>query len=201
MIEINLLPEELKAKIKIKSPELVTVRTGKGFNQDQIFIYALPVLLGVLVLVHIYLGFLSIIKNNQLVSLNRKWLDLAPQKKVLDEFNKEYSVVYADAGLIQLLSSQKIFWAQKLNELSLDLPSGVWFSGISISSKNITINGSVISLQKNEVALINKLLENLKADSEFSKDFIGFELSNIQKQSIGGYDISDFVLTGVLKTK
>ncbi|MHB8155446.1 MAG: hypothetical protein ACYDFR_05280, partial [Candidatus Omnitrophota bacterium] len=84
---------------------------------------------------------------------------------------------------------------------SLNLPSGVWFNEIKISVKDMIIQGSVISLVKEEVNLINKLLENLKADSEFSRDFVSFELSNVQKKNVGGYDIADFILTGALKVK
>jgi len=65
----------------------------------------------------------------------------------------------------------------------------------------MTIQGSVISLEKEEVSLINKLLVNLKADAEFSKNFSGFELSSVQKRSIETYDVADFILVGVLKSK
>ena len=35
---------------------------------------------------HFYFGIVSMVKGGQLATLNRKWLDLGPQKKVLDEF-------------------------------------------------------------------------------------------------------------------
>ena len=203
MIEINLLPEELRIKTKAKSIEHETVLSSPGSVtiQDQLFIYAIPVLLGVLVCAHIYFALISSSKNGQLVALNRKWVQLEPQKKAFDEFNNVYSATSADAGMTQLLIKKRIIWAQKLNELSLSLPAGVWFNEIAINAKDIVIQGSVISLAKEEVNLVNKLLENLKADSEFSKDFVSFELSNVQKHSVGGYDIADFMLTGVLKVK
>jgi hypothetical protein len=56
-------------------------------------------------------------------------------------------------------------------------------------------------LEKEEVGLINKLLDNLKVLPEFSKDFSSLELSNVQKRNVGGYDIADFVLVGALKTR
>ena len=201
MIQINLLPEEFRIKTKNKNQEHETIAKPAAFSQEQLFIYAIPVLLGVLVCAHIYFLVISISKNSQLVALNRQWVKLEPQKKTLNEFNNKYSATSADASLIQMLNSKRILWAQKLNKLSLNLPSGVWFDGISISAKNIVIRGSVISLVKEEVNLINKLLENLKADSEFSKDFISFELSSVQKKNVAGYDVADFVLTGVLKVK
>jgi len=201
MIEINLLPEELRVKNKTKSLEHETVTRPGAFSPDQLFVYAIPVLLGVLVCVHIYFAVISILKNGQLAALNRQWVELEPQKKALDKFNNEYSATSADASLVALLNSKRILWAQKLNKLSLNLPSGVWFDEISISAKDILIRGSVISLAKEEVNLINKLLENLKADSEFSKDFVSFELSDVLRKNVGGYDIADFILTGALKVR
>jgi len=201
MIEINLLPAELRVKTKSKSVEYATVTKPGTFNQEQLFIYAIPVLLGLFVCANIYFAIISISKNFQLVALNRQWVQLEPQRKALDEFNNEYSVTSQDTGLVQLLTNKRILWAQKLNKLSLNLPSGVWFNEITMSVKDVVIQGSVISLQKEEVNLINKLLENLKADSEFSKDFDSFELSHVQKKNVGGYDIADFILTGTLKTK
>jgi Tfp pilus assembly protein PilN len=201
MIEINLLPEESRVKIKTKNLERETVVKAAVFSQEQVFIYAIPALLGVLICAHIYFVFISISRNSQLVALNRKWVELQPQKKSLDGFNNDYSSTSSDGSFIQMLNNKRILWAQKLNKLSLNLPSGVWFNEITISVKDIVIQGSVISLAKEEVNLVNKLLENLKADNEFSRDFTSFELSNVQKKNVGGYDIADFILTGVLKGK
>ncbi len=199
MIEINLLPEELRVKVKAKNSELAMVKSSMGFNQDQLFIYAIPVLLGIFILIHLYFATVAIFKNGQLISLNRKWVQMEPQKKIFDEFNKEFFAASADAGITQTLTSQRVIWAQKLNKLSFNLPAGIWFNDISINSKNITIQGSVISLKNEEVSLIHKLLDNLKTDAEFSKDFSGFQLSNVQKRHIEGYDVADFVLVGALK--
>jgi hypothetical protein len=35
----------------------------------------------------------------------------------------------------------------------------------------------------------------------FFKDFTKLELSSVQKKSIGGYDVSEFVLQGEIKAK
>jgi len=201
MIEINLLPEELRVKTKQKVFEQQVVITNTtGFTQEKMFIYALPAILVIFVLMHFYFAIVGIVKGGQLASLNRKWLDLSPQKKVFDEYNQQYSSASADASFTQLLINQRTLWAQKLNKLSLNLPPGVWFNDITVSKQSFTISGSVISMQKDELSLINRLLDNLKADKNFS-DFTSFELSNVQKRTLGSYDLSDFVLTGSLKTK
>ncbi len=195
------MPEELRVKSKTKSVEYEAVAKQSTFGQDQLFIYAIPVMLILFILVHFYFAALLISKNGQLVAFNRKWLDLVVQKKALDEFNSEFSTISKDASLLQQLSQQRILWGQKLNELSLKLPAGVWFSEILLNNNNLTIRGSVISLQKEEVGLINKLLDTLKIQPEFVKDFSSFELSNVQQRSLGGYDIADFVLVGALKPR
>lgn len=203
MIEINLLPEELRVKTKEKVPEQVqvVVQNPAGFQPDHLFIFAIPVLLVLFVITHIYFGIVTISKNSQLTALNKKWTAFAPQKKVLDEFSQQNSTASQDAGITQLLIKQRILWAQKLNKLSLNLPPGVWFNDIAFNKQVITIQGSVISLKMEELNLINKLLDSLKADNEFYKDFSSLELSNVQKRTVGTYDISDFVLQGVLKSK
>ncbi|MFH0918177.1 MAG: hypothetical protein V1830_03480 [Candidatus Omnitrophota bacterium] len=201
MIEINLLPEELRIKTKGKNPDRATVKNWPALIGDQVFIYALAAILGLFILANFCFAVLLIAKNAKLASLNRKWSALAVQKKALDEFNQDSSATSYDSGLMQQLSRQRILWAQKLNLLSLHLPAGVWFNEIVLNSNSLTIKGSVISLKKEEIGLINKLLDNLKTTLEFSKDFLGFELNNVQKISIGGYDIADFVLVGALKPR
>lgn len=201
MIEINLLPEELKIKTKGHSFDQALGKKPLELIQDQVFIYAIAAILVLFILAHFYFVVLSISKNGKLVSLNRKWLALATQKKALDEFNQEFTATSQDAGALAQLSRQRILWAQKLNELSLRLPSGVWFNEILLNGNNLTVRGSVISLEKEEVSLINRLLDNLKTAGEFTKDFSGWELSNVQKRSVGGYDIADFVLVGALKSR
>lgn len=201
MIEINLLPEELRVKTKEKASKQVVIKSGTGFNAELLFIYALPAVLAFFVLAHIYFGVVSLSKSGKLTSLNRKWIELGSQKKAFDEFNQEYSAATQDAGLAQLLIKQRGLWAQKLNALSLNLPAGVWFNDISLAKQSITIQGSVVSLKMDELNLINQLLDSLKADNEFFKDFTGFELSNVQKRTVGSYDISDFTLQGTLRPR
>jgi Tfp pilus assembly protein PilN len=201
MIEINLLPEELRSKIKGHSTEAIKEVTPSGLPGERLLIYFIPAVLGLLILAHLCLTVLLVIKNTELASLSRKWSDSATQRKALEEFNGEFSGNQQYAGFLQQQVAQRILWAQKLNELSLQLPAGVWFNEILMSNGNLTVRGSVISLEKNEVGLLNKLLDNLKATTAFAKDFTSLELNNLQKRTVGGYDIADFVIVGALKTK
>lgn len=187
MIEINLLPQELKIKSK------------KVGLEPSYFLYLVPLLFGILICVHVYLAILGIAKNCQFHALNNRWQKVAPQRKTLEDFKKEHELLSSDANIIQQLTAQRINWSEKLNKLSLNLPSGIWFDEIIVTSLDFTLRGSVVSLQKEEFGLINKFINNLKNDEGFFKFFNNLELSSVQRRVIGGYDVVGFVLVGTLK--
>lgn len=188
MIEINLLPQELKTKAK-----------KFGIDSKSI-LYFILLAFGIIIFVHIYLFAVTVAKNCQLRLLNNKWEKLEPQRKILGNFKNKYEVLSADAETIQQLITQRINCSEKLNKLSINLPSGVWFNELAISSRDFTLKGSVVSLQKEEMVLINKFMNNLKNDAGFLKDFNNLELSSIKRVTVSSYDIVDFILAGNLKT-
>jgi len=195
MITINLLPEELKSKPKTES-------TGFKFSvKEGYFIYLLPLLLALLVCVHIALGVVAAVKGVKTTTLSNKWTGLAAQRKELDAFMQTYAAFSEDAITLQNLVRQRINWAPKLNKLSLNLPQGVWFNELSVNEKEFTLKGSVVSLQKEDMGLIQKFLNSLKNDQEFFADFTNLELSSVQNRTIGGYEVSDFMITGTFKKK
>lgn len=187
MIEINLLAEELKEQrkripIKIKS-----------------LLYIVPLVFSLLILLHTCLFITSLVNGQQLHWLEKKWLGLEPQRKKLEDLRRESNIVLQDSKVVQEISSQMMNWAQKLNALSLNLPSGIWFNEISYTNKKFTLKASVVSLQKEEINSINKFLENLKKDTTFFQNFYDLELGPLQRKTIGSYDIVDFILLGRLK--
>ena len=193
MIEINLYPEELKVKAKGKM-----AIAGLDLNK---LIYVIPAAFALLISLHLLLLVFGIVRTSQLGMLEKKWKGLEPQRNKLDEFNKEYSAYTNDAALVKQLADQRISWSEKLNRLSMDLPSGIWFNDISLNPKEFALRGSVVSPQKMEIALINKLIDTLKNDFAFFKDFSSLELGPLQSKAVSGFDVTDFNLKGTLKTK
>lgn len=193
MIEINLLSGDLKAK-----PSEKKLFGGVDLRYAA---YALPASLAILVCAHSFLGVMAMVKRSELDSLNKKWQNMEPQRKELGEFNKEYVASEQDAALIKPLIDNRISWSKKLNRLSLDLPSGIWFTDISVNTKELSIRCSVISTEKIEMTLIKAFMDTLKNDAEFIKDFTTLELGPIQSQSIAGNEIANFTLKATLKTK
>jgi Tfp pilus assembly protein PilN len=185
MIEINLLPEELKSKAKKSEEE-------RELNQ---ILYFVPLLFGILLVIHLSLAAVFVFRAYQISILNAKWRSLEPQRKLLSQSQQEYDLLSQDSRIAQQLDAGRISWAQKIKRLSADLPPGIWFNEAVFSSKECILKGSVISLKKEEMSLINRLISNLKTDVLFFKDFGSLELSSVQMRSIGGYNVVDFVLT------
>jgi len=190
MIEINLLPED---------PRFKTKRIGKVSIESKYFFYLIPSVFAVLILAHICLAAKAIVKNIQFIQLNSKSKRLQPQRELLNNLKKGYDVLASNTKLMQELNSGRLNWSEKLNRLSQDLPAGIWFNEIIVSRKDFILKASAVSLQKEEMSLINKFMTSLKNDPEFFGDFKSLELTSVQRRSIGGYDIVDFVLSGTLK--
>ncbi|MBL7070037.1 MAG: PilN domain-containing protein [Candidatus Omnitrophica bacterium] len=195
MIEINLLPDELK---KSKTPS-----GGLGKPDVKTLLYIVPVVIGILLVTHIFLAATSVFKNLSLASLNKKLSRLDPEKKKLEGFFKEYSVASAGASAATELLGGRVEWAQELNSISRALPAGVWLNELSFQDGILTLRGSVIAVnkEKEEVSIINKFISNLKKDKDFIAVFQGLELSSVNRRAIHSFEVSDFILTGREKTK
>lgn len=189
MIEINLLPEELKLRPKKESKKIETRQ----------FLRFLPVVCAIIVIIHIYLALVLVVKISQFRISEKKWQQLKPEKRLLEEFQKKSALLSSDAQAIEQLTEQRIIWAEKLNRLSLDLPAGIWFNEISLLAKSFNLKGSAVSTAKAEITLINKFLNNLKNDHVFFGDFINLELGSVQVRMVSVREVVDFILTGTLK--
>ncbi|MDO8662310.1 MAG: hypothetical protein Q7K98_03720 [Candidatus Omnitrophota bacterium] len=199
MIEINLLPEELRNKVvKLKKPEATITAAGL---EPKHFILLIPLAFGILIGLQLIIGLLGLTKSVQARMLDGKWSSLEPERKALKEFNDKYNLVSEDTQIIQQLMRTRVNWSEKLNSLSLNLPAGVWFEEILVNSKELALQGAVVSLNKEELSLIKQLIDNLKNDPAFFRDFNYLEMGSAKKKAFGSYDITEFTLNASLKAK
>ncbi|MFA4888652.1 MAG: hypothetical protein WC628_03630 [Candidatus Omnitrophota bacterium] len=195
MIEINLLPDELKAlpkKVKSDISNIIEARYLK---------LAIPFVLGLLILTHIILITLGAARNNNFRAKNSDWDKLLPQRKAQEEFKKEYSLLTQDVDTLKKLAASRINLSEKLNTLASVLPSGVWFNQLILSPNELVLSCSVLALNKDDLGLINQFIDALKKDPVFFKDFNTLDLSSVQKKTLGSYEVSDFNLVFSLKPK
>jgi hypothetical protein len=190
MIEINLLPEEIKAK----------KASGKPTPLDNL-VYLLPVLLCVLLITHIYLGIVYATRSQVLAGLERTWQKLEPQRREVLGLKSELDAESSEARTVQGYMAKRVLLSPKLNKLSLDLQPGIWFNEVTFGKKEMMVKGSVVSLKSDEIDMINIFLEDLKKDPDFNNDFSGVEVGALQRKTVGSYDVVDFVLTAYISPK
>jgi len=189
MIEINLLPEESRIK-----KEKIT------FRPDLLPYMVIPAV-AMLILLHAGIFITLFIKGHQLRELDNKWEALEPERKTFAVLSSEYAISSQDAMAVRDALSRRVLWAEKLNRLSLDLPAGVWFNELNFSGTDFKLNGSAVSVQNEEIKLINKFLDNLQKDQQFCADFKDLELGPMKRRALPGYEVVDFTLSGALKKK
>ncbi|MDD5566093.1 MAG: PilN domain-containing protein [Candidatus Omnitrophica bacterium] len=184
MIEINLLPEELKAK----------ARKVQASEKFQYIVYGILAVCALFIVLHVFFGVMTIAKGVRLNSLKAQGKKLQPQLKALEDFRKENKELSAEEKNMQDLVAKRISWAEKLNFLSRDLTVGTWFKELSVNPKELTIKGAAVSLEKQELRLLDKFIENLKKDERFFKDFTSIELKSVTRELVGNYEVVDFTL-------
>lgn len=200
MIEINLLPEELRSRA-FKANSLKLAAAGPSSLEPKHLILLIPLIFGILICAQLTIGVLGISRLAQLRALNEKWRSLGPERTALQESGSKYNLILEDAQILEQLLRERIIWSEKLNRLSLDLPPGVWFEALLVNSNELALQAAVISLDKEDMSLIKQLIDTLKNDPAFIKDFNGLELGQAVKKTIGSYEITEFTLSATLKPK
>lgn len=183
MIEINLLPENLRHNKEM------------ALGLDKI-IYLAKIGFLILIAVHLLLFFVSLAYNYAAVRLEKTKAKISGEDA--GSLTKEFNALTSRVKIIGELTNHKSRWSERLNKLSSLLPNGIWFNHIQAGNGNLEITGSVVSLKKNEVELLNKFLESLKADLSFYSGFKSLDIVSIGRSNLFGVEVVVFSVKGLL---
>jgi hypothetical protein len=212
MIEINLLPEELRKK--------------KAFKMPKVSIGSAPIVIGIAaLLISAHATVIVLTKLNDIAhrKMEKRWMEVAPAKLEVEKVRAENLRVRKKVDTVEDLISRKVVWSRKLNQLSDLIIPGVWYTRLSIKKKSVPIEsdgpketlpgkkmlgkgpaqkrmeipylkieGEVSSAYGEEIAIIGKFIEQLKADEDFFGDFSGIELDSTELHSILDIDVMKF---------
>ena len=186
MIEINLLPEEMR-KTKANNPFKLDL------EMDKVKFLAGGVAIGVLVLLTIIPLAGSSVRKKQIMNLVRKEALIGPQSLKVQAVEKELSILKAKMAVLDEIARRKFSLAMKLNELSDMVLPGIWFTSISEDSdEGVKIEGSVISKKEKAMASVGKFINDIRGHASFFKDFTDIKLESVQRKSVDGRDVVDF---------
>ncbi len=208
MIRINLLPEELRKKerIKLSLPEMPIRKV-------------LTIFFGVLFAVQASLSVFALVQKGRVGKIKNEIIELRIQNKEI--MLRKADTVAARAHLKEIagLTVRNFFWTKLLNDLSDSVTKGIWLTQLSIEEteapagtgpqkskrgesrvkiKTLRIDGSAVG-QGQETAFIGKFIKELKENASLSKIFQDVKLSNINQKKIREADVYDFSLTCIFR--
>lgn len=224
MIEINLLPEELK-KRKRAEPKIDVVNINlEKISVLKIAIFAAGVVVAVQIAVFGFGIFGGIIFN----SMERNYKQILPGKQEAEQLKAQVSVMNKKVTAIDELMVKRFSWAQKLNDLSDSVTPGIWLTQLDyderiierpkavaniskgqegkvatekILERYLIISGAASSMGEEGTALIGRFIKGLKENQTFYSDFSDIELGSIKREQFGGQEIMTFKITCLFKIK
>ena len=190
MIEINVVPPELRKKKKKK------LLPGGVEIPPEVVIGSIGGLFFLLILVHIGLLMLNISKMKQHKQLKQEWQAILPHKEKVDGVVTDMRRLQnKHKAIVKVTGGEAINWSRKLNVISNELPRGVWLTKVALTPEMLFIEGSAISKSQDELINVHKFTSNLKRQSKFMNDLTELELGSIQRRTERGIDVADFLIT------
>ena len=189
MLEINFVPNSLRRK---RRPKAETQNVGMP---KETFIGVTALFIIVLIVVAVLLQVVITTNLAKSQKLKKELDQILPQKINADRYVTQIKDMRAKLAPIEkMMGGRDILWSRKLNEISDNLPRGVWLTRMAMEEDLLLNAGSAVS--KNQVEMINVHNFNtaLKESDVFMFDFMGIDLEMIKSRSVQGTTIADFTI-------
>ncbi len=197
MIEINLVPENMRKTRRAQAPA-ASAKVSTGLPQHVVFgiLGAWTTFLIILLLVFQVFLATQISKRNKLkedlASMDQARENIEKIKKEMKEL-KERVKTYE-----KVIGTTTTLWAEKLNEISDNLPRSVWLTKVALEAKFFIVEGSAVSKMKTEIADIHALVGKLKTSKSFMADLKNLELDMIKAHNVENLSVADFKIKAAL---
>jgi len=191
MIEINLAPESLRKKKRKTGFAL-----ARGFQVPREAIIGLVGgLLVLLIITHVVLQLYITSKYFKLKQHQQQWEQISAAKSNVDRLLMEMRRLQGNLTAMDKIRGKEWFsWARKLNELSDNLPRGVWLQKLTFEGQDLLIQGSAVSKNNTEIISIHNFTENLGKDESFMEGFNDLETGLIKSRNVQTTPVADFTV-------
>jgi Tfp pilus assembly protein PilN len=212
MIEINLLPEEMKKKESFfakmdlsvfKLQKLPVLPIAAGFA-------------GLLIAVQVTVFAVSIYAGISLGSLTKKYEAIALKRKEAEALKAKNDAIIKRAGAIDELTGKRFSWAKKLNALSDSVTQGIWLSELDYDERpaalaravkgkaagmpgRLVMNGYAAGIGEQGASLVGKFIKNLRENEAFYADFSDIDLVSVKSDKVEGQEVMSFKISCVFK--
>ncbi len=195
MIEINLVPEHLRkkrkpshvAKNQFTLPQETFLGIAVGFALLLIFFHLL--LQGLI--------FMKLVKQK---NLKKEMEGISQDKNTADQMIQELRTTQSKLNSLEgIVGENKFSFSQKLNEISDNLPKGVWLNKILLEEGTLLIQGSAVSKNRTEILYVHSFTSKLKNSRRFMSNIKNIELGLIKSRKINNTQLADFHISTFLK--
>ncbi|MFA5085495.1 MAG: hypothetical protein WC482_03925 [Candidatus Omnitrophota bacterium] len=224
MIEINLLPEEMKKK----------KRSASKIDASMINLSSLPIVnivmiaVGALLAIQLALFVIGVISGIVFNSVDRKYKDILPKKNETLQLKTSVDTANKKVAAIDELMVKRFSWEKKLNALSNSMIPGIWLTELeydekitgaprpvstdpamnkgaraakNILSRYLILSGAASGMADEGTALIGRFIKSLKDDKAFYFDFSDIELGTIKREKMDDQEIMIFKITCFFKAR
>ncbi len=197
MIELNLLPEELK-KVKERTLELPDMPV-------------MSIMLGLtVVLVSLHLILFLFVSNgkNLTVTLQKKWEQMQPQNAKTEEVARELSELENRGGAIRKIAKPKLKWTEIFSGVNRAIISNVWLSEMDVRYSqeikegqlgdvmplSLDITGYALGYSEEATSSVAKFITSIKNEEGLSGYFQEIELQSMRNRNLAGEEVMLFKL-------
>lgn len=214
MIELNLLPDNLKKVQKKKA----TVKLNIKMPQIPIIPVAIAILV-IFVVGHLALSFLVTAQKRSIIKLSNEMETFSPQAQEAQEIKGEFDRLNGKLSVITSLTNASLLWSKKLSDLSEATTEGVWLTALYLdkdepprsvftsaytqaespgppANEKLVLEGMAVSAGagEEETAIIGRFIKSLKSHSEFFNEFDDIKVSSIQRSKLGDVEVMGFTI-------
>ena len=213
MIEINLLPEELKKKKKVKAPK---PEAGAAPSFSFSFkIQLLPTCLGVLggiLLLNFIVTLLTSMNVNSSYGMQDEWKGLKPQKEIIDRIKSKSMALKKRLNSIRRIAHPELEWTRLLSGLNQAVIPDVWLTSFKPTLApqgtegktmplSLSLEGYAVGKSETATSTVAKFINSLKNNKDFFGYFDDVELQDIRSSKISDQEAMKFKLVCKFKTK
>lgn len=169
MLKINLIPEYARK---------TTLSSIEQFHRIPLLWVVVVFLVGFVLLL-----FIPVYSSQQhLQVLNKKIQALQPKQTEVQRLQQALQELRVQAAAFEGLQGKRHVWSKRLNILSDVTPEGVWFTNLNLDPlKGLVIQGSAIGRGGGEMVSVGRLVQDLKADTEFAATFKDIQIESLKR--------------------
>jgi Tfp pilus assembly protein PilN len=204
MIEINLLPEDLRRKegVRLSLPEWPKLKA-----------YALTA--GALIALQALVTVFAFYQKLEILAVRTQIASIKKENPELVARKEETAVIGARLKQIDFLTTRRFRWSVMLSRLAHSMTKGVWLREFSVQApaearaeetapasppgaQRLKLSGSAVGAGQ-ETANIGKFVKSLEENERFAEFFEEIEVSNINQRKVKDFDVYDFELACAFK--